>query len=63
MTVNFRTPDRSTPFLFPPSIEDWVPENHLSRFVVDIVEQLDLSKFEKAYRGTGTAAYHPLIMT
>lgn len=62
MSVNFRTPDRSTPYLFPPSIEDWVPENHLSRFVIDIVEQLDLSEFENAYRGTGSDPYHPSIM-
>ena len=42
MKVNFIDCDRKTPYLLPPSLEDWLPEGHLARFVVDIVEQLDL---------------------
>jgi len=41
---NFRPIDRATPFLLPPSVEDWLPKDHLARFVVDIVDQLDLSE-------------------
>jgi len=33
--------DRNQPFLLPPSIQDWLPEKHLARFIVEIVEQLD----------------------
>ena len=39
----FRPIDRSTPYLLPPSVEDWLPKDPLARFVVDIVDQLDLS--------------------
>jgi len=59
---NFRPIDRATPFLLPPSVEDWLPKDHLARFVVDIVDQLDLSGLIRQYRGTGSAAYHPAVM-
>ena len=59
---NFRPVDRATPYLLPPSVEDWLPKDHLARFVVDIVDQLDLSALSRAYRGTGSAAYHPTLM-
>jgi len=59
---NFRPVDRATPFLLPPSVEDWLPKDHLARFVVDIVDQLDLSALTREYRGTGSAAYHPTLM-
>ena len=60
--ANFRPIDRATPYLLPPSVEDWLPKNHLARFVVDIVDQLDVSAFTRGYRGTGSAAYHPTVM-
>ena len=60
--ANFRPIDRATPYLLPPSVEDWLPKNHLARFVVDIVDQLDLSALTRGYRGTGSAAYHPTVM-
>jgi len=60
--VNFRPIDRSTPYLLPPSVEDWLPKDHLARFVVDIVDQLDLSALTRQYRGAGSAAYHPTVM-
>ena len=59
---NFRPVDRATPYLLPPSVEDWLPKDHLARFVVDIVDQLDLSALTGQYRGTGSAAYHPAVM-
>jgi transposase len=60
--VNFRPIDRATPYLLPPSVDDWLPKDHLARFVVDIVDQLDLSALTGHYRGTGSAAYHPAVM-
>jgi transposase len=59
---NFRPIDRQTPYLLPPSVEDWLPERHLARFVVEIVEGLDLSTMSKAYRGSGSASYHPAAL-
>ena len=42
MAVEFIPIDRDTPYIFPPSVQDYLPDDHLARFVVDIVEQLDL---------------------
>jgi transposase len=58
----FRQCDRETSYLLPPSVDDWLPKDHLARFVVDIVEQLDLSAMSRQYRGSGTAAYHPEVL-
>jgi transposase len=60
--AHFRPIDRATPYLLPPSVEDWLPKEHLARFVVDIVDQLDLSALTRQYRGSGSAAYHPAVM-
>ncbi|MPZ33858.1 MAG: IS5/IS1182 family transposase, partial [Rhodospirillales bacterium] len=59
---NFRQVDRETGFLLPPSVEDWLPERHLARFVVEVIDQLDLSAMVKAYRGSGSASYHPSVL-
>jgi len=56
---HFRPVDRETPFMLPPTVQDWLPERHLARFVVEVIEQLDLSKLERVYGGRGSAAYHP----
>jgi len=58
----FKASNRNQPFLLPPSIQDWLPKEHLSRFIVEIVEQLDLSKIESQYSGKGKDAYHPQVM-
>jgi hypothetical protein len=39
---NFRTIDRRTGFLLPPSVDEWLPEKHLARFVVEVIDGLDL---------------------
>ncbi len=57
--ANFRSTDRLTGFLMPPSIDEWLPERHLARFVVEVIEGLDLTAMSKSYRGTGSASYHP----
>lgn len=59
---NFRPINRDTDFLLPPSVDDWLPERHLARFVVEVVDQLDLSAMTKAYRGSGSASYHPAML-
>jgi len=62
MTPRFAQCDRDTLYLMPPSIQDWLPENHLARFVVDIVSQLDLWPLENAYAGRGSDAYPPRML-
>lgn len=59
---NFRQVDRETGFLLPPSVDEWLPERHLARFVVEVIERLDLSAMVKAYRGSGSASYHPSVL-
>jgi transposase len=54
--------DRDTEFLFPPSVQEWLPKDHLARFVVDVVEQLDLSGLEQSYAGRGSDAHHPAML-
>lgn len=59
---NFRPINRDTDFLLPPSVDEWLPERHLARFVVEVVDQLDLSQMVKVYRGSGSASYHPAML-
>jgi transposase len=59
---NFREFDRETSFLLPPSLNEWLPERHLARFVVEVVDGLDLSAMVTSYRGTGSAGYHPALL-
>ena len=63
MAQPFRPLDRETPYLLPPSLQEWLPEHHLARFVAEVVAQLDLSRIEDAYAGRGSKAYHPALLT
>ena len=62
MGGRFVSVDRDTAYLLPPSVQDWLPENHLARLVVEIVEQMNLVRLTTAYRGRGSDAYHPAMM-
>src|SRR5271154_2501899 len=59
---NFRTIDRETGFLLPPSVAEWLPEKHLARFVVEVVDGLDLRAMTGSYRGSGEASYPPHLL-
>jgi len=59
---NFRMSDRGTGFLLPPSIDEWLPEQHLARLVVDVVDGLNLEALIRLYRGSGSKSYHPKMM-
>ncbi len=58
----FKSIKRDMNYLFPPSMNDWLPEHHLARFVVEIVEQLDLKPLEHAYGTSGSAPFHPALL-
>ena len=64
MAYNFLDCDRDQLFLLPPSMRDWIPEGHLVWFILDAVDQLDLSSFYRRYRsdGWGRAAYPPKML-
>jgi transposase len=59
---NFREIDRETGYLLPPSLDEWLPERHLARFIVEVIEGLDLSAMSRNYRGAGSASYHPALL-
>jgi transposase len=61
MAYNFRRGDRDQPFLLPPDLRDWLPADHLAWFILDVIDQLDLDPFLRAYRadGHGHPAYDP----
>ena len=59
---NFRPIDRDTDFLMPPSVDEWLPERHLARFVVEVIAGLDLRAMTGSYRGSGEASYHPRLL-
>ncbi len=54
--------DRETGFLMPPSVDEWLPERHLARFVVEVIGSLDLRAMTGSYRGSGEASYHPELL-
>ena len=60
--IRFRPIDRDIDFLLPPSVQEWLPEGHLARYVVEVVEELDLSELERAYAGRGSDPYHPATL-
>lgn len=64
MAYNFLPCDRNQAYLLPPSLTDWLPQDHLAWFVLDAVGQIDLSQFYKKYRndGVGNSAFHPSMM-
>lgn len=62
MIPKFIPTNREQQYLFPPSIQDWLPEVHLARFVVEIVSQLNLRPLAETYAGKGFKAYHPKIL-
>jgi hypothetical protein len=53
MPQNFIDCDREQAFLLPPSLRDWLPEDHLAWFVIEAVGRLDLRAFYAAYRADG----------
>ncbi len=59
---NFRNFDRHTGFLLPPSVDEWLPEKHLARFVAEVIDALDVSAMSSSYRGSGSASYHPKLL-
>jgi len=65
MAKTFRSYVPEQNLLLPPSLGEWLPENHLAYFVSDVVDQLDLSAIESIYEEEerGQPPYHPRMMT
>ena len=54
--------DRDSAYLLPPLVGEWLPQDHLARFVVEVIDQLDLSELTRQYAGRRSDAYHPTMM-
>lgn len=59
MSGHFLSADHDAPMLLSPNMQDWLPEKHLARFIVNAVEHLDLERVERSYEGRGHRAYRP----
>ena len=59
---NFKESQRGLTSLLPASVDDYVPEDHLACYIVDIVDSLDLTALADSYSGRGKAAHHPSVM-
>jgi transposase len=62
MAARFVRVDRETQLLLPPDIRQWVPENHLSQFILDAVEEMDTSGAKVNHRGSGSEQYPPAML-
>src|SRR5436853_5825628 len=62
MSSRFKAVDRETRYLLPPSVQDWLPEQHLARFVVEVVAKLDLHELKMPYTGVGSEAFNPEML-
>ena len=64
MAQNFVACDREQELLLPPSLREWLPDDHLAWLVLEAVGELDLSPFYGAYRADGhsRAAHDPAMM-
>jgi len=58
----FITVDRNTPLLLPPDLRDWVHENDLVKFIIEVIDRTDVSTAHVNHRGTGSAQYPPRMM-
>ncbi len=59
---NFRTIDRGTGFLLPPSVDEWLPEQHLARFVVEIVDATGFARAEWRLSRLGFEVLSPRLL-
>ncbi len=65
MAKTFRPYVPEQDLLLPPSLRDWLPEDHLAFFVSDLIDQLDLSAITAVYEAEerGYPPYHPVMLT
>ncbi len=64
MSRNYRTYEPDQTLLLPPSVRDWLPEEHLAFFISDTIDALDVSAFDERYgdAGPGNQAFDPRMM-
>jgi transposase len=58
----FKSANYEQPMLLPPTIDEWLPNDHLARFIVNIIEQLNLSELYNSYGQRGSIPYDPKLI-
>lgn len=64
MAKSYRPVERDQPFLLPPDMRSWLPQDHLVWFVISVVEELDMAAFDARSRrgGVGRAGFDPRML-
>lgn len=62
MSARFKNFDRNSPYLLPPSLQDWIPSEHIVHFIIDAVDLLPMEEFHVNHRGSGSEQFHPHMM-
>jgi transposase len=62
MSRKYKSADYNQVMMLPPTIDEWLPQNHLARFVVTIISNLDLSEIYNSYGRMGSTAYDPKML-
>jgi transposase len=60
--VPFKEYSQDQMFLFPPSLDDFLPKDHMARVINEVVDELDLRELYDRYSDLGCTAYHPQLM-
>ncbi len=65
MSIKFKPYNPDQQYLLPPSLKEWLPKDHLVYFIIDLVNQLNISRITDVYLKTtmGAPPYHPRMMT
>jgi len=65
MSKTYKPWTQDQAYLLPPSLREWLPEEHLAWFILDVVSELDLSSIERSIQSKdarGQRSYHPSMM-
>ena len=58
----FKSYDQKQQFLLPLNLDEFVPKNHISRVLNDLIEHVDIGSIESTYSDNGCPAYNPRLL-
>ena len=62
--ITYKPYEQKQPYLLPPSADELIPQNHLARFVNEVIDEMGIEKLLRKYQaGGGASRYHPVMMT
>ena len=60
--IKFKVYSPNQAYLFPPLVEDFIPDNHPVRVVDQVIDQINIDRLLERYKGGGTSSYHPRML-